>query len=343
MSKKNKILSFYRKNKRTILLILRIAISVSLIAFLIRTQFKDFGTAIDTLRLSHKGLLLLSFSTHIAGIWITAERWRILLKAQNARLGVGSLSVTVLIGFFFNNFLPTSIGGDVFRVYDSAKKANMPVEKSASIVLVERFSGIVSAAIFAIVALFLGFTAIGDQSVIIPIIIFFVISLIIGFFLINPSFFKLDRLVDRIVFLKKIRNKLSNIYHTLKSFKKSKIALVQTLLYGLLLQFMVILNYFLAARALGIELGLVTFIFLVPVVLVIAMLPISIGGMGLRENSTVFILVAMGVIREDAALFSLIIFAMLILFGAFGGIAYVVRPFFDNRIKNRIKTGKKEE
>ncbi len=337
MGDKNKIISFYHKNKRTILLVLRIVVSVSLIAFLVRTQFKDFSTAIDTLRLSHKGLLLLSFSTHIAGVWITAERWRILLKAQDVRLGVGSLSVTVLIGFFFNNFLPTSIGGDVFRVYDSSKKANMPIEKSASIVLVERFSGIVSAATFAIAALFLGFTAIGDQSVIFPIVIFFIISLAVGFLIINPSVFKLDRLVNRIGFLRRIREKLVNVYQTLKSFKKSKIVLVQALLYGLLLQFMVILNYFLAARALGIELGLVTFIFLVPVVLVIAMLPISIGGMGLRENSTVFILVALGVINEDAALFSLIIFAMLILFGTFGGIAYIVRPIFGTRTKNRIE------
>jgi hypothetical protein len=50
----------------------------------------------------------------------------------------------------------------------------------------------------------------------------------------------------------------------------------------------------------------------------------------------------MGVINEDAALFSLIIFAMLILFGAFGGIAYVVRPFFSSRVKNRIDASKKE-
>ena len=245
MDQKNKIISFYRKNKKTIFLVLRIGISISLIAFLIKTQFKDFGIALDTLKLSHKGLLLLSLSTHIAGVLITAERWRILLRAQNIRLGTGNLLGTVLIGFFFNNFLPTSIGGDVFRTYDCAKRAKIPIEKSASIILVERFSGIVSTATYAIAALFLGFTAIGEQSVIIPIVIFFVISLIIGFLLINPSVFKLDRLVERIGSLRRIKEKLSNIYHTLKSFKKSKAALVQALLYSFLLQFMVILNYYL--------------------------------------------------------------------------------------------------
>ncbi len=341
MDQKNKIISFYRKNKKTLFLVLRVAISISLIAFLIKTQVKDFRIVVDTLKLSHKGLLLLSLSTHIAGICITAERWRILLKAQKIRLGFGSLSVMVLIGLFFNNFLPTSIGGDVFRVYDSAKKAGIPVEKSASIVLVERFSGVLSAATFAIVALFLGFTAIGERSVIIPIAIFFVFSLTIGFLIINPSVFKLDRLVNRIGSLKRIREKILNINHTLRSFKKSKAALVQALLYSFLLQFMVILNYFLAARALDIELGLMVFIFIVPVVTMVAMLPISIGGIGLRENSLVFILVAMGVINEKAALLSLILFAMLIIVGIIGGIVYIVRPLFERRNERNNIVGKK--
>ena len=89
---------------------------------------------------------------------------------------------------------------------------------------------------------------------------------------------------------------------------------------------------------------LVAFIFIVPVVATISMLPISIGGIGLRENSLVFILVAMGVINEKAALFSLIIFAMFIVFGGFGGIAYIIRPFFERRMKTSSEdAGTKEE
>ena len=73
---------------------------------------------------------------------------------------------------------------------------------------------------------------------------------------------------------------------------------------------MIILEYYLAARALDIDLGLVAFIFISPVVAIITMLPISIGGLGLRENSLVFILVAMGVINERATVFSLLILVM---------------------------------
>ena len=328
------IINFYRKNKKTILLILRIAISASLIVYLVSTKIESFSDIIEILKSSNKFLLLLSLSTHALGTYITAARWKTLLNTQGVKLSNMTLSSTVLIGSFFNNFLPTSIGGDVFRAYDASKKGNMSLGSSASVILVERFSGVVSAATYAIIALFLGFTAIGHQSVIVPIIIFFVVSLILGFLIINPSLFRLSK-TSKFKFVRKIADKLSNFYNTLISFKKYKVALVEVLAFSFLLQFSVILNYWLASIALGIDLNLTAFIFIVPVVAVIAMLPISIGGIGLRENSLVIIMVAMGANNEKAALCSLLILFMLIIMGVIGGIIYIIRPYFEGKFKKR--------
>jgi len=330
---KNKIISFYRKNKKAILLIARIAISVSLIVYLIKTKLNDFSSIIEILKSSYKVLLLLSLSTHALGIWITAFRWKILLNTQEVKLSTATLSSTVLIGSFFNNFLPTSIGGDIFRTYDASKKAKIPLGTSASVILVERFSGVVSAATYAVVALFLGFTTIGNQSVIIPIVIFFIITVILAFLIINPSVFRLGKILGKFKFMRKLKEKLSNVYNTLASFKKYKVVLIEVLIFSFFLQFAVILNWWLAAKALGINLTLTVFIFIVPVVATIAMIPISIGGIGLRENSLVFIMVAMGVTNEKAALCSLLILFMIILMGGVGGIIYIVRPYFGGRSK----------
>lgn len=323
---KNRIISFYRENKKLILLLVRIIISVSLIVFLVKTQFKDIRSALEIIKSVNKPLLILSLSTHIFGIWITAVRWNTLLGTQKVKLGTTTLTLTVLIGFFFNNFLPTSIGGDVFRTYDAAKKANIPIETSASIIIVERFSGVISASTYAVIALFLGFTAIGNRSFIIPVIIFFIICIIIAFLILNPSILRLNKLINKIKFLKKVKEKLANIYFTFLSFKKFKWVLVRVLIYSFLLQFAVILNYFLAAKSLGINLNLTAFIFIVPVVTIIAMVPISIGGIGIRENTLVFIITAMGVGSEQAAICALLIFLMLIFIGIIGGITYSVRP-----------------
>ena len=330
---KNRLVSFYRKNRKTILLVLRIVISISLIFYLIKTQIKDFSNIVEILKSSDKVLLLLSLSTHALGTYITAVRWKVLLNTQDVKLSTATLSVTVLIGTFFNNFLPTSIGGDVFRSYDASKKADIPMGKSVSVIIVERFSGVVSAATYAVIALFLGFTAIGHRSVVIPVVIFFVITIILGFLIINPSVFKLGKISNKFKFIRRMREKLSNVYNTLMSFKKYKGALIVVLVFSFFLQFTVILNWFLAARAVGINLSLTAFIFIVPVVATIAMIPISIGGIGLRENSLVFILVAMGVTSEKAALCSLLILLMIVLVGVLGGIIYIVRPYFKGRFK----------
>ena len=330
---KNKIISFYRKNKKVILLVTRIVISASLIAFLIKTQIKAFSDIIEILKSSDKILLLLSLSTHALGTYITAVRWKALLNTQEVKLSTATLSVTVLIGSFFNNFLPTSIGGDVFRTYDASKKAKIPLGTSASVILVERFSGVVSAATYAVIALFLGFTAIGHRSVIIPIVIFFVVTVILAFLIINPSLFRLGKISNKFKFMRKLMEKLSNVYDTLASFKKYKVVLIEVLIFSFFLQFAVILNWWLAAKALGINLTLTAFIFIVPVVATIAMIPISIGGIGLRENSLAFIMVAMGVNNEKAALCSLLILFMIILMGIAGGIIYIVRPYFESRSK----------
>ena len=321
------IKSFYGKHKKKIFTTLRIVVSVGLIAYLIKSQFRDFKTIPDMIKTVNIPLLLAASSIHIFGVWMSALRWQILLKTQGIRISQGYLSSSFLIGSFFNNILPTSIGGDIFRSLDIANKAGVSVGKSASVLVIDRFAGVMSAALYAVIALFLGFASIGTTSYVIPIAIFFVICIIIGFLILNPSILRLDKIVRKIKFLSKIREKVMEIYHTFLSFKKYKLALTEALLCSIALQFGVICNYYLAARSLGINLSLTSFFFIVPVVTIIAMLPITIGGTGLRENALVFFMVALGAQNEKAAMTSLVIFVMLLVLGIIGGIIYTVRPF----------------
>jgi uncharacterized membrane protein YbhN (UPF0104 family) len=129
--------------------------------------------------------------------------------------------------------------------------------------------------------------------------------------------------------LQKVREKLSSVFNTLGSFKDYKIVLLKVLIYSFLLQFVVILNYYLAALAVGIDLGIMAFLFMVPVISVITMIPVSVGGIGLRENAIVLIMASLGVMEERAAVCSLLILVMLLIVGTLGGIIYIVRPYFE--------------
>jgi uncharacterized protein (TIRG00374 family) len=340
---KERIKFFYNKHKKKLFTALRIMISVGLIAYLIKSQFKDLKTIVDIIKAINVPFILLSASMHIFGVWFSAVRWQTLLRTQNVKLSQRYLASSFLIGSFFNNFLPTSIGGDVFRSIDISKKANISIGKSVSIIAIDRFSGVISAAFYAIVALCLGFTTVGTKSYVIPIVIFFVVCIILAFLILNPSILRLNKLVSKIKFLSRIREKLLDVYHTFLSFKKYKSALALSLLYSFALQFGVIMNYFLAAKSLGINLSLSSFIFIVPVVATISMLPISIGGTGLRENSLVFLMVTLGAQNDKAAMCSLILFAMLLVLGTIGGITYVVRPLISKQQQQLPQENIKQE
>ncbi len=321
--------TFYVKHKKKILTVLRIAISLGLIAYLIffSSEFKDFNDFVDILKTINVPLLLASASLHIFGIWISSLRWQILLKTQQINISILFLISSFLIGSFFNNILPTSIGGDVFRSIDVANRAKVSVGKSATIVVVDRFTGVLTAAVYAVIALLLGFTRVGSTSYIIPVVAFFAVCILLGFLILNPSILRLERLVEKIKFLKKIRENLKEVYHTFQSFKQYKPALFKAMLCSFALQLAVIASYYLASRALGINLSFASFIFIVPIVSFISMLPISIGGMGVRENSIVFLMAALGAPRDLSAMTSLIIFAIILAIGLTGAIVYIVRPF----------------
>ena len=326
---KKRLKQFYTKHKKKIFTGLRILISAGLIAYLVifKSGFKEFSHFVDILKTINIPLIIASASIHIFGIWISALRWQILLKTQNIRISQTYLSSSFLIGSFFNNLLPTSIGGDIFRTVDIANKAKISVGKSASVIVVERFSGVISAATYAIIALFLGFRTVGKTSYVIPVIVFFAVCVILVFIILNPSILRLNKVIDKIKFLSRIREKLREVYHTFMSFKKYKLALVAVLFCSFALQFGVIGNYWLAAKSLGIGLSFESYIFIVPIVATIAMLPISIGGTGIRENSLVFLMVALGAPSDKSTVCSLILFAMLIVLGIIGAVIYVVKPF----------------
>lgn len=334
---KEKFKNFYTAHKKKISNFLRIIISVGLIAYLIlfKSGFSSFQDFIETLKTINLIYLFLAILMHIIGIWLSTTRWHILLKTQDVKISHNYLVSSFLIGSFFNNILPTSIGGDVFRAIDISKKANISGPTSVSVIIIDRFSGIITAAVYAVIALFLGFTKVGTTSYIIPVTVFFVLCIIFAAVILNPHLFRLDKLFNKMKFLAKIRAKLVETYQTFLSFKKYKLALFEALLLSFALQIAVIASYYFASKSLEIGLSFESFIFIVPIVSIISFLPISIGGAGLRENSTVFLMIALGAAQDKSVTCSIIILAIILAMGLAGAVTYIVRPFIKD--KNQLK------
>ena len=76
----------------------------------------DRGKAWSILSHSDFKFFLLVFLLHSFSFLLSSYKWLILLREQNISRKLADLWMIYYIGFFFNNFLPTSVGGDVVRI-----------------------------------------------------------------------------------------------------------------------------------------------------------------------------------------------------------------------------------
>ena len=110
-----------RSARRYILLAVKLSISILLLAILFSRI--DVERLWRTARLASLPWLALALLIYGVNVLASTWRWKLLLDAQEGRLRRRTLLGSFLVAGFFNNFLPSNIGGDVIRIGDTAKAA----------------------------------------------------------------------------------------------------------------------------------------------------------------------------------------------------------------------------
>ena len=137
-------------------LILAAKLSVSIILLVVLFAKVDTVQLRQTARLASVPWLIMAIAVFGASTIGAVWRWSLLLKAQHIEIPFRSLLGTLLIATYFNNFLPSNIGGDVIRIRDTGRHANSKT-LATTVVLMDRILGLVALVFVAA----LGATAIG--------------------------------------------------------------------------------------------------------------------------------------------------------------------------------------
>ena len=286
----------------------------------------NLGQIWNSVKGIHYYLLLFSFSLHAVGYYASSYRWKILLAAQNYKVPVSYLVQSYAVAMYFNNILPSTIGGDVVRAYDTWRY-RVPKSKSITIVIVERFLGLLALLAFAVVAIFVA----SDFTEKIPYLTEMVLGLFVLMVIATIFIFMNQELIAKIGLLfdkpglklfKKQGKKLADAF---KEFRGKNKALFWALVLSLILQINVIVHYWLISEALGMDISLMKYLFIIPIALFVMMIPISINAIGLRENLYVFFLLPYGATAADGIAFSWIAYGMILLLGLFGGVLLAFR------------------
>lgn len=140
------------KNKLTTAV--KAIVSLGLMAYLLYrflSDPQDRAVLLTTLTTANYWYLILAIALFEIAVVTNAVKWYILLRAQGIPVPLKALTNYTFVGFFFNNFLPANVGGDVMRGFGLARYIDRSAEAAVSVV-VDRIIGLAAFMFTAVVA-----------------------------------------------------------------------------------------------------------------------------------------------------------------------------------------------
>ena len=286
----------------------------------------DRGQLWKTLQHAAPSWLVLALALYLAVVLISAWRWERLLTAQHVRVTFRHLTASYLVATFFNNFLPSNIGGDVIRIRDTVAATGSRT-RAATIVLLDRAIGLIGlvfvAALGATVA-----TELGDREPFNPFWLWLGMTggaAGVGVVLVYPRVIGALLTPLRIFHQEWVGLQITRLMHALEKFAQAPAVLLQCFLASVVVQAVIVVFYAALARAMHIPVPGVHLCVLIPMSAVVQMLPLSVNGFGLRESVFAFYFARLGLPRESAIALSFLGAALIMLFSISGAVVMAVR------------------
>ena len=293
-----KLHAFVTNNQKTLILLAKVAVSLLFLIYLFSKL--DIGQ-ISTLSPVLFVYWLACVCVVLVFALFVSYRWKLVLSFFNRAAMVKDLYRFYLIASFFNKFLPGAIGGDVTRIYNSHKKYNLGIKNATIIVFLERMAGLAGLALlFASGLLFYFFVNRGES------LLFQNEQYLIIYFLII--------LAVLLVFLKKLTEKKIQVGYKV---------LIIVILLSMLGQSAEVTVAYLYAQYFGLPVELYKFMIIMPVIYIATVIPISLGGLGVREASMTALLALFGVETSTAVLIAFLIYFTKVGVGVIGWVVYL--------------------
>ena len=296
----------------------RLLVSLGLLYLIMRTV--PFADVINVLRKSHVFLLLIAAFLLIGRTPLMAWRWQILLSVKGYPCTLGLLTRHYFLGFFFNNFLPTSVGGDVMRAV-GVSRHGVPGKTSVSSIALERLLGVLALMIIGAISFFLlpGAT-ITRLSVIKGIGYTLAVSSLLALLIFIVSFYLHNFLLNRPRSSSKFLEYIMKGTDELLSYWDDFYILNKVLALTVISQLSAVITMYFIALSLEISIPILYFSFLLPVVWLATMLPVSISGLGVREGAFVYLFGLIGMDNQTAIAISAIWLALTYVLSIIGGV-----------------------
>jgi uncharacterized protein (TIRG00374 family) len=315
--------------KRPLRVALTLLVTAGAVAYIVAKI--DLGKTADILRAASVPWVLASVVLTLITVPPMAWRWQRLLAVRGIRERVAWLTRTYFVSYAWGQILPTSVGGDASRIFETARRHPGQITPITGSVLVERALGGAVTLLLAGIGFLL---AIGRYSIgayLWPEGIFVVVTIAAGVVFFSRSVRR------RLVFLLPLARRLRletparAVYDGIHGYRDHPRTLLLVSAVTVLMQLSRILAIYASGRAVGIHLPVLPYIVLGPLLFLVMLVPFTVNGIGVREAFFVSFLGNLGVDPDAAFACGFFFFLMTILL-ALPGIAVILwEQVFDRR------------
>lgn len=300
--------------KNVSLLALKAAVTIGLLWLIAsKTDFSDAGNRLSSADAGFVGAALALIGLQVA---INVLRWRLIMSLGTATLDLRKTAWVYMESMFFNQALPSVVGGDALRIY-RAGRLGLGIRQATNGVLLDRLIGLIGLLLIALFCFPLFLDRVDDGPA--ELAVGALLTAGVGGVLLILLVAALPDGIARIRVADEIR---AFCRHARRGFGTPRISLSTLVLSGTG-HLLAITAAFMLAKSVGYDASFVECLIVVPVALLISMAPISIAGWGLREGAMTAGFALIGLGTEGAFAVSILIGLILLVVGLFGGVLWL--------------------
>jgi uncharacterized protein (TIRG00374 family) len=283
----------------------------------------DLGKTVDIIESASLPWLLLSAALTLVTVPPMAWRWRRLLAARGVEERVAWLTRAYFVSYAVGQVLPTSVGGDASRIFETSRRHPGNITPITGSVLLERALGGAVTLVLAGIGLLLAIGRYPIGAYLWVEVLFVVGTLVVAFVFFSRSVRRRIRFLVPVARRLRVETPARAVYEGLHGYREHPGTLLVVALVTVGAQLTRVLAIYASGRAVGIHLSVLPYVVLGPLLFLVMLVPFTVNGIGVREAFFVSFLGKLSVTHDQAFACGFLFFVMTILL-ALPGVAIVL-------------------
>lgn len=319
-----------RGARARIVTLLRLSLAAGLLGFIVYRVRDDMPTIAHVLfaGLGEAGWLTAGVAATFLGLLAGVFRWHLILHSRGLQAPVKTTFHAFFIGQFFNAFMLGACGGDVARAYVMARAFPKRGADAAFTALVDRIIGLFATAAFSCVMIVLRWRLFLDHRAnrwpALLMLIFFGMAVVLALAFFNMHLFERWTRLRRLEEKTRIGPYVRKLYDAFYYYRDHRAAFAIAFGMSLLNLWFLTAACWFFARALGIALYPSAHFTLFPIITVLASIPATPGGLGVREALFIAMYLTVGIGETFSLPLSILVYLGGVFWSLFGGIIFLI-------------------